>query len=174
MPFHAAVIALPTENIQDFIDLASGLKSEHKPTTLTEEVLVAKMAQHIWYSLRAVNKQAELFIDNPQPDSARMSLYMRYQSLHDRAFSKCLGELRAMRKEHRKNEIGFVSQKDRQELHAARVRSLNANAATRELEVEVRRTVEAPLPNSMQMSYDTLKSVVSNAITQAAEKLEAA
>ena len=48
---------LPSENQEEFDRLAAGLQAEHQPTTLTELMLVEKMAQHYWLSQRAQRLQ---------------------------------------------------------------------------------------------------------------------
>lgn len=120
------VIAIAGEDIQDYIDLGSSLRAEHHPATVTEDALVEKMALGLWLGRRAVNLQERLFQSSPAPDPKLLALYMRYQVMHDRAFSKALNELQAIRNEARRQEVGSVSQIQKQELHAARVRQLNA------------------------------------------------
>ena len=37
----------------------------------------------------------------------QLALYLRYQTTHDRAFERCVKELRTLRKEREKVKIGF-------------------------------------------------------------------
>jgi hypothetical protein len=50
------------------------------------------------------------------------TLYLRYQTTHERAFSKCLNDLLKLRSEKRKAEIGFASQNRQEELHEIKKR----------------------------------------------------
>jgi hypothetical protein len=69
-------------------------------------------------------------------------------------------ELQTLRKEKRRVEIGFESQKQKQaeelrknELNEARVRLTNARAAESEIETEVRATMEAPIPGHARIPF---------------------
>ncbi len=130
-----AVTALPTENIQDYMDLGNALRAEHKPVTPTEDALVQKIIQSLWLGQRALNLQQQLFLGVPAPDAKLLALYMRYQTMHDRAFSKALQELQTLRKEARQQEIGFVLQAQKIELHQARIHHLNVSAAAKEFQL---------------------------------------
>jgi hypothetical protein len=104
--FHSEFKVLPGENQQEFRILFHRLVKEHQPATVTEEVLVDRIAQHIWLGQRAQRLQ-DAFLD----DDKRLALYLRYQTTHNRAFHKCLAELLKLRAERQKQENGFVSQK---------------------------------------------------------------
>lgn len=100
-------------------------------------------------------------------DDKKLALYLRYQTTHERAFHKCLGQLLKLRSDARKQEIGFESQKAKeveaarkQETHEARVRLANAKAAHLELDTEIRSTIEAQLPGHAQIPFDQLKTVL--------------
>src|SRR5690242_6780597 len=70
------------------------------------------MAQHYWLGKRALVLQETCF-DSETPlceQEKQLALYLRYQTTHDRAFQRCSDELRKLRNEKRKVEIGFVSQ----------------------------------------------------------------
>ena len=71
------------------------------------------MAQHFWFSQRAVLLQETCFAHRTQlVDIGRqnLALYLRYQTTHDRAFHKCSDQLRKLRAEKRKAEIRFERQ----------------------------------------------------------------
>src|SRR5258708_5316971 len=128
------------------------LTEEHEPRTTTESILVQSMAQHHWFSQRAVSLQNA----NNENDK-KLVLYMRYQSVNDRAFSKCLSDLLKLRAERRKEQIGFESQNQKRALNESKVRALNAKSEATELESDIRNTIEAPLPGHMRIPFDTLK-----------------
>lgn len=127
------------ENLDDFIELLQNLREEHQPATQTEALLVEQMAQHFWLSQRALRLQSMCFhrelplCEEPK----QMALYMRYEASHERAFHKCLAELNKLRANHRKEEVGFVSQqrqaaaeRRKEELHTLRIASAAAKTAT--------------------------------------------
>lgn len=107
---------LPTEDQDEFDSLAAALQAEHRPSTVTECVLVEKMAQHHWLSQRAQRLQDTAIVaDLSQKDQEKQfTLYLRYQTTNDRAFHQCLNQLLRLRAERRKQEIGFESQQHRQ------------------------------------------------------------
>ncbi|MGI9072363.1 MAG: hypothetical protein ACR2JB_13855 [Bryobacteraceae bacterium] len=111
-----AFTVLDWEDPNAFHTLFSRLHSEHQPSTVTEEILVEKMAQHYWLTQRAITLQgtcfnSEIASDNPEN---QLALYLRYQTTHDRAFHKSLDKLLKLRAEKRKQEIGFESQERKQ------------------------------------------------------------
>jgi hypothetical protein len=110
-------ILLPWENAQEYDQLVVDLKSEHRPMSRTEMILVERMAQHHWLRNRAELLQSNCFHDDGSVDEKRLALYLRYQTTHERAFHKCLNDLLKLRAEKRKAEIGFESQKRQQEEH---------------------------------------------------------
>ena len=133
-------VVLPTEDRTAYDDLLLNLNLEFSPSTESEEILVTKMAQHHWQSQRAMRLQNDLFLEEqtattPEqhqttPDAKRLSLYLRYETTHDRAYHKALSQLLRLRADRRRNEIGFESQKARNELHQARLSALAARAET--------------------------------------------
>jgi hypothetical protein len=104
---------LPSEDQDEFDALLCGLKAEHKPATITECLLVEKMAQHYWLSQRAQRLQdLTMAEDLPAKDQDRQfALFLRYQTTNERAFHQCLNQLLKLRAEKRKAEIGFESQR---------------------------------------------------------------
>ncbi len=113
---------LQWESQAEFDMLHTALREEHRPSTITETVLVDKMAQALWLSKRAAWMQHEIFnaeepgCDRPQ----QLALYIRYQTTNDRAFHRSLNELLRLRAEKRKQEIGFESQSLKQADHTRR------------------------------------------------------
>ena len=166
---------LPGECEEEYATLVAGLKAEHQPATITERILVEKLAQHFWLSQRA-QKFADLSMENEK----QFSLFLRYQTTNDRAFHKCLDQLLKLRAEKRKAEIGSESQKQKQaeeaakqELNQAKARLINAKAADQEFETELRSYIEAPLPGNVQIPFDELKGVLKYALTEVARHLAA-
>jgi hypothetical protein len=110
--FSGAFTVLPWEDQNEFDLLLGGLRDEHKPSGLTEMILVDKMAQALWLSKRALMLQHVTF-NHELPvcdDPKQLALYLRYQTTNERAFHKCLNDLLRLRAEKRKQEIGFESQ----------------------------------------------------------------
>ncbi|HSU57678.1 MAG TPA: hypothetical protein VLI55_00075 [Bryobacteraceae bacterium] len=111
--FTGAFAILPWEKQEEFETLLGELRAEHQPATITEILLVEKMAQSYWLSQRAIKlQQISCFhdeTDSPERDK-QLALYLRYQTTHDRSFHKSLNDLLKLRAEKRKAEIGFESQ----------------------------------------------------------------
>ena len=107
-----AFAVLPSECQDEFDTLLCGLRAEHQPSTLTEMLLVQKMAEHYWLSHRAQRLQdLTMGEDLPAKDQDRQfALFLRYQTTNDRAFHQCLNQLLKLRAERRRVEIGFESQ----------------------------------------------------------------
>ena len=59
-----AFTILEWEDRNAFDELSSRLELEHKPATVTEEILIQKMAQHYWLTQRAIVLQGTCF--NPE------------------------------------------------------------------------------------------------------------
>ena len=110
-------ILLPWEDAEEFNYLVVDLKSEYRPMNKTEMILVERMAPHQWLRNRATTLQGNCFKDDGSIDDKRLALYLRYETTHERAFHKCLNELLRIRADKRKQEIGFESQKRKQEEH---------------------------------------------------------
>jgi hypothetical protein len=113
---------LPNEREEQFVSLKGKLKLEHNPQTITETILVRRMAESEW--LRARAQRLQVYCHDPENgtirDPKQFALLLRYQSMHERAFYKAINELQKLRNERRKEEIGFVSQKRFAELHSMR------------------------------------------------------
>ncbi len=104
--FNARFSLLESENAEEFQALLKDLRIEHQPGTMTERLLVEKMAEHYWLTQRALTLQADWLADEKM-----FALYLRYQTTNDRAFHACLNALLKLRAEKRKTKIGFESQK---------------------------------------------------------------
>ncbi|MGI9071115.1 MAG: hypothetical protein ACR2JB_07295 [Bryobacteraceae bacterium] len=113
-------LIIPGENRADFDTLLAGLLAEHQPATPTEELLVHQIAQSWWLTQRAFRFQNDSFTAEGV-DNKRLSLFLRYQTTHERAFHKALSVLIRLKKDrvrgfvsqasaNRKADSGFVSQ----------------------------------------------------------------
>jgi hypothetical protein len=111
---------LPTELEEDFISLESKFISEHQPQTITESVLVRRMVESEWLRNRALRLQVKCHDRETGMirDEKQLALLLRYESMHERAFYKAVNELQKLRKEKKKEEIGFVSQTRAAAVHA--------------------------------------------------------
>ena len=111
---------LASESQSEFDALLAAFHEEHQPETLTETTLVESIAQHHWLRRRALALESSCY--DPETgaitDEKQLALYLRYQTTHERAFHKALNDLLKLRAEKRKAEIGFESQKRKQEEHA--------------------------------------------------------
>ena len=190
-------VVLPAEDHLAFEDLLLSLNLEFSPSTETEEALVTAMAQHHWLTQRALRLQQPLFETafetGAPPDAKQLGLYLRYQSTNDRAYHKALSQLLRLRSDRRRTEIGFESQKARndmqevklvafaeaqqakqtraaraqemkEELHAAKLRKAEARASYAELEDHIKRTMEAPMPGEGRVDIEQVHEIVVNAI----------
>ena len=164
-------LILGWEREEDFQSLELDLMTEHKPLSPTELILVGDMARSHWLRQRAITLQNMcLNQEIPAADQPKnLALYLRYQTTHDRAFYKALNELQKLRDQKRRQEIGFVSQKRReeqeaskearrkaaeqrreaaenraQELHQARVWLTEAQAQRHETEIVIARALKMP------------------------------
>ena len=165
---------LPSEDESRYVTLLQDLRQEHQPATLTEEMLVEKMAQHYWIGQRA-QTWADRYLE--AGDEKQFALYLRYQTTHERALHKALNDLLKFRKEKRQAEIGFESQRRKQEqqaagesrqqeLHEARIRSLNAKSSHAELETELKSYIQAPLPGNQPIPYELMRDIFQNAAAE--------
>jgi len=101
------------ENPEEFKALVADLMSEFEPATPTEQILVERMGQNQWLTLRAFRLQNEAFAMSLQyrkPVNANLALFIRYQATADRNFHKAHTELVKAQKERQKSEIDFESQ----------------------------------------------------------------
>jgi hypothetical protein len=76
---------------------------------------------------RSVIKNHYLEIGD-ESSAPKLSLFMRYETMQERAFHKWLNDLLKLRAEKQKQEIGFASQTRKAELHRIELRSSEARA----------------------------------------------
>lgn len=106
--FTGAFCILDWENEQEYDLLYGGLLDDHRPSNTTERLLVKTMAQSYWLRQRSLTLQ-EMCFDPARPmcraDFEKdLALYLRYQTTHDRAFTKALDQLQKLRADKRKQE----------------------------------------------------------------------
>ena len=159
-------VIIEGESIEEFNALRDGFFDDHQPETVTETALVNGMAQHYWLAQRAVLLQNTAFTSATEFDAKKLSLFLRYQATHDRAFHKCLNDLLKLRAQKRREQIGFESQQQKQALNEAKIRALTAKAEAAEIDTEIRSTIEAPLPGNLRIPFDTMKSVFEAAVRE--------
>ena len=120
--FASNTIIIPGENPDEYRGLVEDFIAEHQPVCVTEQVLVEKMAQQHWLSLRALRLQGEAFIYQACADIGfavpkDLALLNRYQTSADRAFHRAHNELVKAKKQRPNSEIGFESQNFGEEAH---------------------------------------------------------
>jgi hypothetical protein len=123
----AAIFAVLGWESQDaFESLKRSLTDEFQPATPLEADLVQSMAEHRWLVKRALYLQDLCFEpDTPLCDMEKtLALYLRYQTTHERAYYKALHELQKLREQKHKSEIGFASQKQKEETHELKKKHL--------------------------------------------------
>jgi hypothetical protein len=76
---------LNTESQMAYQDLLQSLQSEYNPATPTEAILVERMAQHHWLRNRALHYQNHYLESGDESSASQLSLFMRYESTHERA-----------------------------------------------------------------------------------------
>ena len=95
-------VIVPGEDPAGFESLFTDLTAEHAPATETEALLVQQMAQSWWLTQRAIRLQNQAFTET-RVDVAKLALFLRYQTTHERAFYKALNTLIKIRAERRKS-----------------------------------------------------------------------
>jgi hypothetical protein len=126
---HEVFTFMKDEEPAKFGELVRNLIKEHSPQGETQKILVRRMAESEWLRARAVRLQTDCFTDYDTLNEKRLSLFIRYETTHERAFYRALKELQTLRKEKRNTEIGFESQKLKQ---AAETRASEAQNLRRE------------------------------------------
>ena len=102
---------LEFEDQDEYDHVLCGLRFEHQPATMTESILVEKMAQSYWLSKRALYLQDQCATDRSNEDltleeqGRQLALFLRYQTTHDRAFHRALNDLLKLRAERRKTRL---------------------------------------------------------------------
>jgi hypothetical protein len=128
---------LNTESQMQYQDLLQQLVSEYNPATPTEAILVERMAQHHWLRNRALHFQNHYLESGDESSASKLSLFMRYETMHERAYHKCLADILKLRAEKQKQEIGFASQTRKAELHRIDLRSREARADYHQVQVSL-------------------------------------
>ncbi|HEY1948021.1 MAG TPA: hypothetical protein VGG97_13495 [Bryobacteraceae bacterium] len=131
---------LDSESQMAYQDLLQSLQTEYNPATPTEAILVERMAQHHWLRNRALHYQNHYLESGDESSISQLSLFMRYETMHERAFHKCLADLLKLRAEKQKQEIGFASQ-----AHKERMRELDILCREQDVRYREVRTVGAEL-----------------------------
>jgi hypothetical protein len=140
-----AFFFLDFENADQYRELAASIYAEYDPQTDSEQRLADAMIQHHWLKQRAIGLQEVLVLHSPTPldiDSNKLSLFLRYQTTHERSYYKAEKELRNLQKTKQKEEIGFESQKRTVESHQANVRLANARAHSLEVDAAGRNAMD--------------------------------
>ncbi len=101
-------IIIAGEDPAAFEALLRDLLEEHQPANATEELLINEMARSYWLTQRAIRLQNECFTSEGI-DEKRLSLLLRYQTTHERAFHKALSTFLSLRREEARL-ARFVSQ----------------------------------------------------------------
>jgi hypothetical protein len=99
---------LEFEDQDEYERVLCGLRFEHQPATMTESILVEKMAQSYWLSKRALYLQDQCATDedlNLEQEQKQLALFIRYQTTHDRTFHRSLNDLLKLRAEKRRQEM---------------------------------------------------------------------
>jgi len=107
----------PHEKQTEFDALVEGLRTEHQPATLTEDMLVERMAEHYWLIRRSqVLQNALMEHHGPLSDAAPpLALLLRYQTSNERGFHKCLDQLLKLNGERRKARLDEAALSQRAE-----------------------------------------------------------
>jgi hypothetical protein len=101
------------EDPEELKALLADLPPEYQPATPTEQILVEKMCQNQWLSLRAFRLQSDCLtmrIQRLVTIPRDLGLFIRYQSAAERNFHQAHADLVKAQKERKKSEIGFESQ----------------------------------------------------------------
>jgi hypothetical protein len=100
----------------------AGLVASHAPADAAETELVTSMAEALWLARRATRLQDRCLelIGSDDAEAAKtaradLNLYLRYQTTHERSYQRYAAELRKLQSDRSKAEIGFVSQKHKEQ-----------------------------------------------------------
>jgi len=148
--FTARFRVMEWEDQAEYMESVKTHLREHDPRTPTESDLVLKMAQHLWLSHRGKLLQ-DMCFEPAVPvilaeTEKQLALFMRYEAHHERAYHKCLDQLRKMKAERRKTQKETEAQEQRQTEQGRKqekqdlwVRFAKAKAERQELLNEARR-----------------------------------
>jgi hypothetical protein len=92
-------LIIPGEKAEAFDALLADLMADHRPSTVTETLLVRQLAQHYWLLQRALRLQAQALSAPPGDSPHDLALLLRYQTVNERAFHKALAALGKLKKE---------------------------------------------------------------------------
>ena len=106
---NASFTVLKWESQEDYRELEKALIAEHKPSGPTEKLLIRQMAESHWLRQRAVFLQDCSILEGGER-LKDISLFVRYQNTHDRAFYKAFNEFQKLRNQKYKELIGFDSE----------------------------------------------------------------
>jgi len=156
---------LSWESPEQFSEFAATTKAEYNPQTREEDRLVHAIIQHYWLMQRALTLQDAILCQDTMTDTdqKRISLLIRYQTTNERSYYKAMKELKTIRKQ----QIGFESQN-------AKTRLANAKAEALEVETDIHKTVEAPLPGNVRIPFADIQDACAAAIRGLAEESLAA
>ena len=111
--FTSSVLFIADEEREEFNLLLADLHNEFQPATASEQILLEKMLQNQWLSLRAYRLQS-VALSSSTASAGYMpkdlGLLIRYHQSSDRGFYKARNELISAQKERKKSETGFESQ----------------------------------------------------------------
>jgi hypothetical protein len=113
--FASNTSVMPGEDPDEFRGLLEDFVSEYQPATATEQILVEKMAQNQWLTLRAFRLQGESFLTQKMrcEESGipkNLGLLIRYHTSAERAFHRAHNELVKTKKQRLNSQIGFEPQ----------------------------------------------------------------
>ena len=165
---------IPGEDRAAFEALRDALLEEHQPATHTEELLIQEMAQSWWLTQRAIRLQNECFTPEGV-DQKQLSLFLRYQTTHERAFHKCLNDLLKLRAERQKEQNGFVWQQQKQaeetrrEARENRQKERHARAVMMDAaKLDYQILVNSQLPGSQGLVEKTFQRIINLENSEAA------
>jgi hypothetical protein len=110
---HSLTSTLPltkSEQPEDAKQVLEALRLEFQPLGASEEILVHKMAEHLWHQARA-NRYLVNLLNAAGGDNieTRIALFLRYLAAADRGYYRALNQLGKTQKERRLAENGSVS-----------------------------------------------------------------
>jgi hypothetical protein len=99
------VLFLENEDPKLFNILLHELAAGHRPVGISEELLVFKMAEYIWFGERAGRLLTQALDRNTREDNTKqVSLMLRYKNSNDRGFHQALTQLLKLQKDRPKQE----------------------------------------------------------------------
>jgi hypothetical protein len=109
---HSLTSTLPIvkgEQPEDARQILEALHLEFQPLGANEEILVHKMAEHLWHQKRANRLLNNLLENGGVNIETRIALFLRYHGAADRGYYRGLNELRKVQNARRLAENGSVS-----------------------------------------------------------------